>query len=123
STLALSSFVALVSLSAQAPAVALGVDVAADEQYAICIRQLRQGADALARACLERIVEEAPDTTAALRAGSVLSAIPPRAPVQGAVLPRRPIPFEPGHLELSLASGLFGAYNGAVAAVWLATNP
>ncbi len=105
------------------PVIPLGVDMAADEQYAICLRLLRQAQDASGRACLERVVEQAPGSTAALRAESVLSAIPPRAPLRGAVLPRRPIPFEPGHLELALTSGLFGAYNGAVGAVWLATNP
>lgn len=105
------------------PSVALRLDVRADERYAICVRLLRQGQDAEARACLERLVEEAPDTTAALRASSVLSAVPPRAAMSEEVLPRRPLPFDPGHLELALTSGLFGAYNGAVGALWLSLNP
>lgn len=113
----------LLTWTASQPAVELGVDVAADERYGICVRLLRQQQDVEGRACLERLVEEAPDTTAALRAESVLSAIPPRVPVTGDVLPQRPIPFEPGHLELALMSGLFGAYNGATLAVWLSTNP
>lgn len=108
---------------APSPSVQLRVDLAADEQYAVCVRLLRQGQDVEGRACLDRLVEVQPDTTAALRAESVLSALPPRPAVVGEVLPRRAIPFEPGHLELALTSGLFGAYNGAVGAVWLATNP
>lgn len=111
------------SSSARGPSVALRVDVGADERYAICVRLLRQGQDHEGRACLEQLIEEHPDTTASLRAESVLSATPPRAPVQSEVLPRRPIPFEPGHLELALTSGLFGVYNGAVGALWLALDP
>lgn len=113
-------------LTAQPPpedGVVLRADVRADEEYAICLRLLRQARGPEGRGCLERVAGEHPDTTAALRAQSVLSALPPEPGAAAQVSPPSPIPFQEGHLLLATSAGAFGVWSGAVGAIALVTNP
>jgi hypothetical protein len=103
--------------------VSVDVDLRADERYAICVRMLKERRSLEGRACLEQVIEETPKSAAAVRARAVLSALPPEPPEPSEVLARRPIPFKPGHLELIVAAGAFGIWNGAAAAIVLGASP
>lgn len=103
--------------------VKVDVDLVQDERYSICIKQLRERRDVEARACLERVIEEAPGTTAAVRARAVLAALPPTPSLGSEVRPQSPVPFRPGHLELTIAAGAFGIWNGAAGAIALGQSP
>jgi hypothetical protein len=98
------------------------VDVRADERYAACVRMLEVGEEAAGRGCLEAVVEMAPESTAAVRARAVLTTRPRAAALGEMTGPPTARPFLPGHLELVLAAGSFGIWNGAAGAIVLGTD-
>jgi len=98
------------------------VDLVADERYAICVRMLHERRDLEGRRCMEEVVEASPGSAAAVRARAVLSALPPQRQ-SAETRAVDPVPFRPGHLELVLAAGAFGIWNGGAGAIALGQGP
>ncbi len=99
----------------------LTLDLAADEHYRRCQGLLGSGDRLAAAACFETVIEQAPESTAALKARAALGTLRAEGRFEFSTWdkPGSEWPFSPGHLELSLAAGGFGIWTGASVGAFL----
>lgn len=108
---------------AKSGAVTLDIDVGALRAEERCVGMIASGQTVAAEACLQRVIESAPESTAALRAKASLEALrASRAANASSGFATAPPAFPPGRLPLVLASGLFGIWNGTAPALFLAAQ-
>lgn len=125
---ALAAWAAL-AVGAPTPARAQGeatlqIDLAADELYRRCLDHIGAGRRLQAQACLQTVIEQSPESTAALKAGSALNTLRAQAALEtSSVLPADRWPFKPGRLELSVMSGLMGVWTGGALAAAVGSQP
>ncbi len=94
-------------------------DARAEERLASCLEAIAAGKDLEARACLRAVVEEAPGTLPAAKAGSAIAVLDAQvlagrdhndveATANATLIPA-------GRLGITTAAGLFGVWNGVAA--------
>jgi hypothetical protein len=124
-TLAFAVLLTLAPSSTRAQsAVELQLDLEADELFRRCQGLVGEDNTAAARACFEQVIEQAPESTAALKARAGIATLDARVQVERSTWGRpSESTFKPGRLELSLTSGAFGVWTGAALAAFVGTRP
>jgi hypothetical protein len=124
-TVSLALLLALLSSSTRAQSnVELQLDLEADELFRRCQGMVGEDKTAAARACFEQVIEQSPESTAALKARAAIATLDARVQVERSTWERpSESAFKPGRLELSITSGAFGIWTGAALASFVGTRP